>query len=191
MEPVIRFVLQDQRNKINGMICPGHVASIIGADHFRFITEEYGIPAVVCGFEYQDIVAGICHLLQQITGKSPVECVNLYKCCVKAGGNIIAKNMINEVFDVAEGDWRGIGSIQNSALVLRDKYKHLDAVKKFGIKKEKYLKIKKCYCNEIILGIKFPYQCSQFGSICSPKNPLGPCMVSTEGKHVNTIQIVH
>jgi hydrogenase expression/formation protein HypD len=82
MEPAIRFILQDSRNKINAMICPGHVASIKGAGYFRFITEEFGIPAVVCGFENQDLSAGICLLLEQLTGKRNIEFMNLYKRCV-------------------------------------------------------------------------------------------------------------
>jgi len=181
MEPVIRFILQDERNKINAMICPGHVASIKGAEHFRFITEEFGIPAVVCGFETADIVAGICLLLEQLTRKRPVEFVNLYKRCVSSTGNTIAERMINEVFDVAGGDWRGIGIIRNSALVLNDKYEYMDAVKRFGIKIEQYSSPVNCLCSEILLGLKLPHQCSLFGSVCTPEHPSGPCMVSSEG----------
>lgn len=181
MEPVIRFILQDERNKINAMICPGHVASIKGADHFRFITEEFGIPAAVCGFETQDITAGVCMLLEQLTGKRPIEFVNMYNRCVSFTGNTIAQGMINEVFDVSDGDWRGIGSISNSALVFNNKYEHLDAVKRFGINIEKYSGPVKCLCSEILLGLKMPYQCSFFGSICTPEHPSGPCMVSSEG----------
>lgn len=117
IEPAIRFILQDERNKINAMICPGHVASIIGAEHFRFIMDEFDIPAVVCGFENQDITAGICLLLEQLTGKRHKEFVNLYKRCVGSTGNTVAQQMIDEVFDVADGEWRGIGPISNSALV--------------------------------------------------------------------------
>lgn len=181
MEPVIRFILQDERNKINAMICPGHVASIKGSAHFRFITEEFGIPAVVCGFESQDIADGICLLLEQLTGKRHIEFLNLYKRCVSYYGNTKAQLMINEVFDVADGDWRGIGTIRNSALVLNNKYEHLDAVKRFGIKIEQYSSTMNCLCSEILLGIKLPYQCSLFGSICTPYHPSGPCMVSSEG----------
>ena len=181
MEPAIRFILQDERNKINAMICPGHVASIRGSEHFRFITEEFGIPAVVCGFENQDIVAGICLLLEQLTEKRSIEFVNLYKRCVSFCGNTTAQRMINEVFDVADGDWRGIGTISNSALVLNNKYENLDAVKRFGIKREKYSSPVNCLCSEVLLGLKLPYQCSLFGSICTPEYPSGPCMVSSEG----------
>lgn len=181
IEPAIRYILQDERNKINAMICPGHVAAITGAEHFRFITEEFGIPAAVCGFESQDMAAGICLLLEQLYGKRHVEFVNLYKRCVSYTGNIKAQRMINEVFDVADGDWRGIGIIRNSALVLNDKYEHLDAVKRFGISIEQYSSPANCLCSEILLGLKLPYQCSRFGSICTPEHPSGPCMVSSEG----------
>jgi hydrogenase expression/formation protein HypD len=181
IEPAIRFILQDERNKINAMICPGHVASIKGADHFRFITEEFGIPAVVCGFESQDIAAGICLLLEQLTGKRHIKFVNLYKRCVSFTGNTTAQRMINEVFNVADGDWRGIGIIRNSALIPNDKYEHVDAVKRFGIKIEQFSSPVNCLCSEILLGLKLPYQCSLFGSICTPEHPSGPCMVSSEG----------
>lgn len=181
IEPAVRFILKDERNKINAMICPGHVASIKGADHFRFITEEFGIPAVVCGFENQDIAAGIILLLEQLTGKRHIGFGNLYKRCVSFAGNTIAKGIINEVFDVADGDWRGIGIIRNSALVLNDKYEHLDAVKRFGIKIEQYSSPVDCLCSEILLGLKLPYQCSLFGTACTPDHPAGPCMVSSEG----------
>jgi len=181
MEPAIRYILQDTRNKINAMICPGHVASIKGAEHFRFITEEFGIPSVVCGFENQDIAAGICVMLEQLTGKRQIEFVNLYKRCVSSTGNKIAQSMLGEVFDVDDGDWRGIGTIKNSALVLNDKYKYLDAIKRFDIKVDKYSNSLNCLCSEILLGLKLPYQCSLFGSVCTPKHPSGPCMVSSEG----------
>lgn len=181
MEPAIRFILKDGRNKINAMICPGHVASIKGAEYFKFITEEFGIPAVVCDFESQDVAAGICLMIEQLTGKRHIEFVNLYKRCVSFCGNTIAERMINEVFDVADGDWRGIGTIRNSALILNDKYEHLDAVKRFGIKIEQYSSPVNCLCSEILLGLKLPYQCSLFGSVCTPEHPSGPCMVSSEG----------
>lgn len=181
MEPAIRFILQDERNKINAMICPGHVASIKGAEYFRFITEEFDIPAVVCGFESQDIAIGICQLLEQLTGKRHKEFMNLYKRCVSSTGNITAQRMINEVFDVADGEWRGIGTIKDSALVLNDEYGHMDAVKQFEIKTEKYSSSVKCLCSEILIGLKLPNECSIFGSICTPEHPSGPCMVSSEG----------
>lgn len=181
MEPVIRFILQDERNTINAMICPGHVASIKGSDYFRFITDEFGVPAVVCGFETADITAGICHLVEQITGKRPVEFANLYKRCVSSTGNTVAQHIMNEVFEVDDGVWRGIGIIRNSALVLNEKYKYLDAVKVLGLDIDQSSSPANCLCSEILLGIKLPHQCRFFGTTCTPDHPSGPCMISSEG----------
>lgn len=181
MEPAIRYILLDDRHKINAILCPGHVASIKGAEYFRFITEEFSIPAVVCGFNKEDIVAGLNLLLEQITGVRKVEFHNLYQRCVTEKGNTIAQSMIKEVFDIADGDWRGIGTINNSAFVLKDNYKHLDAMLKFGLKIKQNSNRENCLCSEIILGRKLPYECGLFGDICTPEHPLGPCMISSEG----------
>ncbi len=181
MDPAIRFILRDKRNKIDAMICPGHVASVMGADYFRFITEEFGVPAAVSGFEPADISAGICLLLEQLARKRPVEFVNLYKRCVSPAGNTLAQHMLNEVFDAVDGVWRGIGKIKQSALVLNDNYAHLDAAKRFGLKAEQHPSPVSCICSDILLGIKLPEQCSFFGSVCTPDHPSGPCMVSREG----------
>lgn len=181
MEPVIRYILQDERNKINAIICPGHVAAIKGADYFRFITDEFAIPAVVCGFEATDIAAGICLLLDKMAGERPLEFVNLYKRCVSSLGNTVAQQMINEVFDVADGVWRGIGIIGKSALVLNEKFESLDAAKRFGLDVNHCSPPASCLCSEILLGIKLPHQCRYFRTICTPDHPSGPCMVSSEG----------
>lgn len=181
MEPVIHFILQDERSKIHAMLCPGHVASIKGADYFRFITDEFHMPAVVCGFETADITAGICLLLEQLVAKRPAAFVNLYKQCVRSSGNIAAQHILKEVFDVADGDWRGIGRIRNSALVLNERYEYLDAAKKFGLNMNQPLIPENCLCSDILLGVKLPQQCSSFGTSCTPEHPSGPCMVSSEG----------
>jgi hydrogenase expression/formation protein HypD len=181
MEPVIRFILQDKRNKINGLICPGHVAVIKGADYFRFITAEFGVPAIVCGFEAADIAAGICMLMVQIAGKRPVEFANIYRRCVSPQGNTAAQSMINEVLDIADGAWRGIGVIRNSALILNKKYEHLDAAKRFGTGMEQGTSPAGCLCSDILMGLKSPYQCKLFGTTCTPEHSSGPCMVSSEG----------
>jgi hydrogenase expression/formation protein HypD len=185
MEPVLRYILNDKRRKINGIICPGHVAAIQGSDYFRFITDEYKMPAVICGFETTDIADGIYMLFEQIIGNRPVELINQYKRCVRPEGNIIARNLLDEVFDIADANWRGIGLIKNSAFILNKKFEHLDAAKRFNLndKKSIYLNLpdSRCQCSDIILGIKEPRQCGMFGIECNPDNPLGPCMVSSEG----------
>ena len=98
--------------------------------------------------------------------------------------------MINEVFDVADGEWRGIGTIRNSALVLNSKYEKMDAAKKFEIKTEQYSSAVNCLCSEILLGLKLPKECSLFGSSCTPEHPIGPCMVSAEGPVQHTLSMM-
>jgi hydrogenase expression/formation protein HypD len=181
MEPIIRFILEDESNKIDALICPGHVASVLGGDAFRFVTEEFQLPAVVCGFEAEDMKAGIYNLLGQIEGKSPVSFMNLYGWCVSDTGNKLAKECMNEVLQIEDGYWRGIGRVSNSALGLQGKYQRLDAKKKFQISEQITLKPSACQCREIILGRKAPYECKQFGVGCTPETPLGPCMISSEG----------
>lgn len=181
MEPILRFILEDDRNKINGLICPGHVASVLGSDAFRFITEDFHLPAVVCGFEAEDIKKGVHLLLDQIDGKSSVTFANLYERCVRTTGNKLAKDYMEEVFHIEDGYWRGIGKVPNSALGLDKKYQNLDAKYKFGVKEKIIPKPSSCQCGEIILGLKTPYECKQFAVSCTPENPLGPCMISSEG----------
>lgn len=181
MEPVLRLILENDRKRIDGLICPGHVASVLGSDAFRFVTDEFQVPAVVCGFETEDMKMGIYNLLDQIEGRKPVVFSNLYERCVSTKGNKLAQQYMNEVYQVEDGSWRGIGLIPNSALGLQGKYKKLDAKNKFDISEKTLLKLSICQCSEIILGMKAPYECKQFGVSCTPENPLGPCMISSEG----------
>ncbi len=181
MEPILRFILMDEESKIDGLICPGHVASVLGGEAFRFVTEEYNLPAVVCGFEAEDMKMGVYSLLDQIEGRCPISFLNLYPRCVRNQGNPLAKKYINEVYQTEDGYWRGIGKVSDSALVLKQKYQSLDARSRFSISEEMTLKPSVCQCREIILGRKAPYECIQFGLSCTPENPLGPCMISSEG----------
>jgi hydrogenase expression/formation protein HypD len=128
-----------------------------------------------------DITEGICSLLEQLTGKRDLKFSNLYRRCVSYSGNTVAQYMINDVFKAADGVWRGIGSISNSALILNEKYEHLDAAKRFGLDMQEISNPQNCLCSEILLGIKLPHQCRYFGTGCTPDHPSGPCMVSSEG----------
>lgn len=181
MDPILRFILSDERNNVDGLICPGHVASVLGGDDFRFVTEEFQVPAVICGFEAENIKKGVYNLLDQIQGRSPVSFTNLYRGCVSKSGNKLAKVYMREVFQCEDGYWRGIGKVSNSALVLQGNYKKLDAKNKFKISEIIRVKPTSCQCSEIILGLKAPYECKQFGVYCTPENPMGPCMISSEG----------
>lgn len=181
MEPVLRLILSKEKHKIDGIICPGHVAAVTGSDSFRFVTEDYGIPAVVCGFEPAEIKEGIKTLLYQISGRQPTRFINLYIGCVRPDGNRTAKKYIDEVFTVTDSVWRGIGLVKNSALILNEKYEYMDAKKVFGLKNRAKKQSCGCLCSDIIMGIKTPLECKQFAKNCTPNTPLGPCMVSAEG----------
>jgi hydrogenase expression/formation protein HypD len=136
---------------------------------------------VVSGFKTEEIKGGIYNLLDQIEGRKPIAFSNQYERCVSTTGNKLAQQYINEVYKAEDGYWRGIGLVPNSALGLQGKYKMLDAKNKFNLSEKVLLKSSACQCSEIILGIKAPYECKQFGVNCTPETPLGPCMVSSEG----------
>lgn len=181
MEPVIRFILENRSSRINGMLCPGHVATITGSESFRFISDEYGVPAVVCGFDAADILEGISILLEQITSRRRLQFTNQYKRCVSKAGNTKARKIMGEVFEVTDGVWRGIGNVRDSALILNKQYEMLDATKKFNIHVDLGHSITGCECSDILIGRKTPDMCARFGISCTPQNPAGPCMVSSEG----------
>lgn len=181
MSPILHYILKQPENKIHGLICPGHVASIKGANYFKFIVEDYNIPAAVCGFEAEDILGGIYYLVKQIKNNEKRDFKNLYKRCVQLNGNPIANNLIEEVFQVSHGEWRGIGEVENSCLEINKKYEQLNAEKNFIVQINSQNHTTKCACSDILLGIKTPKECHLFNNECNPLNPHGPCMVSTEG----------
>lgn len=183
MEPVIRFILGKTRVNVDGMLCPGHVAAITGISPFLPVMKEYNIPAVICGFEAMDIIASIGVLCKQITGEVPLQFVNTYKRCVSDAGNPTALRLINEVFRISDVSWRGIGMIKGSALTLNNNYEEYDAYKKFGLKIETTTDSfpEECECGKILIGVKTPDMCINFGRLCTPNHPIGPCMISSEG----------
>lgn len=181
MEPVISYILNlNEKINVHGMLCPGHVASITGIKPFCQISDRYLIPSVICGFEAQDIVKSIYVLTEQIKGNRPLKTENLYKRCVSAHGNKQALEIMNKVFCIMDGIWRGIGSIKDSAFEINEEYKKYDAKRIFELDIKSMSK-NVCNCGDILLGLKKPVDCKFFGGRCNPENPLGPCMVSTEG----------
>jgi len=181
MSPILHYILKQPKSQIQGMICPGHVASIKGASYFEFIADEYNIPAAVCGFEALDILGGIHYLIKRINKSENENFKNLYKKCVKPNGNSTANKLMEEIFQVSNGQWRGIGKVENSFLTINKKYESLDAQKKFIVEIESQKYINKCECSDILLGNKTPRECELFNKVCNPLSPHGPCMVSTEG----------
>ncbi|MCG2726588.1 MAG: hydrogenase formation protein HypD [Elusimicrobia bacterium] len=178
--PALKAVLSNDRHKISGFILPGHVSVIIGAKSYDFVARKHKVPCVVAGFEPMDIISGINMLLLQIqNGASKVE--TEYFRAVKMEGNKSAQAIMKKVFKIASAQWRAIGSIEKSGLILSDAFKRFDAFKYFKIRHYSSKEPKGCICGKIIMGQALPEDCRFFGKKCTPSDAIGPCMVSSEG----------
>ena len=176
----LRVLLEDENCKIDGFILPGHVSAIIGEKPYAFLAEEYKVAGVITGFEAPEIMAGLVKLVQDIqAGKASIN--NLYRHVVHPDGNLHAQKLIDEVFELADAEWRGIGIIPDSGLKIRDEYSDYDAEKKFAVEKRAVKMFPGCRCGEILKGTIKPLACPLFMKHCTPEKPVGPCMVSSEG----------
>ena len=182
MPPAMRYLLEDERVKIDGFLLPGHVSVIIGTKAYEFIPHKYKIPSCVAGFEPLDILSGIYNLLKQIKNNNP-QVENEYARLVNKSGNLKAKRILNKVFTISDSLWRGFGNIPKSWLKLKSNLSKFDADKSFQLelKNKKTEFIKGCKCGDVLKGLMDPVSCSLFGKLCIPDNPIGPCMVSSEG----------
>ena len=180
--PAMQALVADTRLKISGFLCPGHVSVIIGTNPYEFIPKRYKICCCVAGFEPLDILEGIYLLLQQIVKNKP-SVVNQYRRVVTRQGNIKAKRIISDVFGVSDASWRGLGIISKSGLKLKSELSEFDAEKNFKLKLDTQYSIFdiRCRCGDILKGLISPPECPLFSKACSPDNPIGPCMVSSEG----------
>ncbi len=178
--PAMETLLNDEDIAIDGFLCPGHVSVIIGEKPYQFIPERYYKPAVIGGFKASEILYAIYRMVLQIAKEQPaVE--NAYKHVVRSEGNKNAQNLLREVFYIGDTEWRGLGRIPNSGMLLKEKFSILDAEKRFQIPKLHSKDPPGCRCGDVLKGIIEPYQCPLFGKVCTPLEPVGPCMVSSEG----------
>jgi hydrogenase expression/formation protein HypD len=178
--PAIRALLSSRDLKIDGFILPGHVSVIIGKTPYSFIAREFSLMGVITGFEALDILAGVYMLLcQRKEGRSEIEIQ--YTRAVKEEGNHLALDIMDEIFEPAAARWRGLGMIPESGLMLREEFKEMDASLVFGIPYEDKKDPPGCLCGEILQGLKSPPECPFFETRCIPEDPVGPCMVSSEG----------
>lgn len=178
--PIMKVILDMGEVKINGIICPGHVSAIIGSHPYRFIPRDYHIACVVSGFEPLDILLSVDRLVDQIEkGKPEVEIA--YRRGVKPEGNRPALELMETVFEVGETDWRGIGVVPASGLKLRERYRRFDAEKNFAVDPGPSHEVRGCICGPILRGVSTPVDCQLFRRVCTPDQPVGPCMVSSEG----------
>ncbi|MBN1405234.1 MAG: hydrogenase formation protein HypD [Candidatus Omnitrophica bacterium] len=178
--PALYAVSNSDKVKIDGFICPGHVSVIIGTGPYEKFAACCKKPCVIAGFEDTDILVSIKRLVEMIKARSYKAEIE-YKRAVTKNGNTKARKILASVFDVAPGQWRGIGIIEKSALKINKRYASFDAEKEFDIKISATLPKKGCMCGEVIQGIIYPNECKLFKRTCTPRNPKGPCMVSSEG----------
>lgn len=178
--PTMESILSSPNNRVNGFLAAGHVCTVMGYTEYEPIAKKYKVPIVVTGFEPLDILQGVLMVVKQLEeGRYEVE--NQYTRSVRREGNIQAQKIIQEVFKVVNRTWRGIGIIPSSGLGIREEYEEYDAEKKFSLG---YINVKEpeeCISGLVLQGVKKPYECKAFGTICTPEHPLGAPMVSSEG----------
>jgi len=178
--PIMKSILDMGEVDLDGIICPGHVSTIIGSYPYQFIPDDYGVASVVSGFEPVDILLTVDMLVNQIeSGQPQVEIA--YRRGVKPEGNQPALEMMNSVFEVSAANWRGIGTVPASGLKLNDQYQRFDAEAHFDINPGPVREPKGCICGSILRGVTRPTDCKLFAKTCTPEHPVGPCMVSNEG----------
>ena len=180
VEPALRALIKMEGFNVQGFLCPGHVGTIIGEKGFAFLPGEFGIPAVISGFEAEDILLSVYMLLKQIDEGTP-KVENEYTRAVSEKGNVLAQKMMESCFEPRFDLWRGLGGIDRSGLGLRKELAEFDAEKKFTVPAPSKPKPTACRCGEVITGRIYPQACPMFAKRCTPEDPVGPCMVSSEG----------
>jgi hydrogenase expression/formation protein HypD len=179
--PAMELLLATDDLQIDGFIAPGHVSAIIGLKPYTVFPKVYRMPTVVGGFEPNDVLMSVYMIMRQISeGKARLE--NEYPRVVKPEGNPKALELMKRAFTVSEGSWRGIGKLENSALLLKDEFSALDARAKFDVHVQEGKDIVQgCQCHRVIIGKIKPDQCPNFLKTCTPAKPIGACMVGNEG----------
>lgn len=180
MPGALEAIVNDPQLKLDALILPGHVSTIIGVAPYRFLAEKYGIPGVITGFEPVDILQGIAMIMRQLhEGRAEIEIA--YTRGVMPQGNPVALAAIDEVFETCPAIWRGLGEISTSGYRIREEYARFDALQRFQPEIEPTQDPRGCRCGEVLRGIMAPDACPLFRTVCTPENPVGPCMVSSEG----------
>jgi len=187
--PAIEALLSNRGTRIQAFLAAGHVCTVMGYEEYIPLCEKYKTPIVVTGFEPVDILQGIYMAVKQLE-EEQYKVENQYGRVVSKEGNIAAKELLKDVFNIVDRKWRGIGTIPQSGFRLKDFYSEFDAEKVFGLEGKTYSEDprfrgddneSKCIAGEVLQGLKKPSACSAYGSLCTPEHPLGAPMVSSEG----------
>jgi len=177
--PAMRALLSAGDLRIDGFLCPGHVSVILGYKAYEEIVRDFGRPCVVAGFDPRQIVAGIEEILTQLDRGEPKACT-VYPS-VSAEGNVQAAKVTESVLEPADERWRALGVIPGGGMALRDEFAEFDAARRFHLPEMESYELPGCRCGDVICGRCAPTECEMFAVQCTPRDPLGPCMVSSEG----------
>jgi hydrogenase expression/formation protein HypD len=178
--PATRAILDSGEIALDGILGPGHVTTIIGANAWRFLPNGYGMPVAVAGFEPLDILRAIADLVEMIEDGKPAVS-NSYARSVTQEGNRIALETLERVFEISDADWRGLGRVPLSGLSIRPEFAQFDAARLFDVDPGPLREHKGCRCGDVLRGTLSPPECPLFARACTPMRPIGPCMVSAEG----------
>jgi len=181
INPAIKAILDSPDLQLNAFIGPGHVSTVIGCQPYEWISRDFGMPLVCAGFEPLDLLQSVYMIMKQFSeGRAEVE--NQYGRVVSYEGNPVALKVLADVFTPRPFfEWRGLGSIEHSALQLSEKYAHYDTELRFDLPGVQVADPKACQCGDVLKGVLKPWECKVFGTACTPETPIGTCMVSSEG----------
>ena len=178
--PALKALLNEGNSHIDAFLLPGHVCMVTGLEPFNFLASEWHVPACAGGFTPADMALALCRLAEDLRDKTP-RITNAYQRAVPALGNPRALELINTFFEPCDAHWRGLGVIPDSGLRIKKEYADMDAMVRLGIELHETPPIKGCRCGDVLKGRIQPNKCPLFGKVCTPMDPVGPCMVSTEG----------
>jgi len=176
----LKALLELGEVKLNGFLLPGHVSTIIGSRPYEFLANDYSVPCVISGFEPLDILQSVFMLVRQVKLRDPRVEIQ-YRRGVDEEGNRKAQEMIARAFQSSDVEWRGIGCIPGTGLTFREELAGLDAARTFDLPRVQARENPGCRCGEVLRGVIRPRECGLFAEVCTPENPVGPCMVSSEG----------
>ena len=183
--PAVAMLLDSGRPGFDALVAPGHVSTVMGPEEWAFVPEEHRLPAAVAGFTPASLLAAFYSVLRQLLEERPF-LDNCYPEVVRPGGNPCARRQLQAAFDIGDANWRGVGTIARSGYLLKESWKEQDARLRYPQQEQQARRRAGemppgCDCAEVVLGRIYPNQCRLYGAACTPRHPVGPCMVSDEG----------